>query len=82
MPLTPEDTNELKKLFNDFKQQIIAEIDRKINTAITNIERKMRSEKNFEDIRTVNQLRKEIQTSEDNIKEEIKKQFKDKSIQL
>src|SRR4051812_37321129 len=72
MAFTPEDTATMKDLLDELKQEIIANIERKITTLETNLERKMSQGNLLEDNKTIIKLRREIQTTEDNLKQAMK----------
>ena len=68
MTLTQEDIKTMKNFFDELGQKISADTERKINTALVNIEREIGGPKLFEETAQTVKLRSEIQASEDNLK--------------
>ncbi len=73
MAFAKEELEQLKGWLSELKQEIAADIERKLTTATTNIERTIKHEGFMEDSTTVVKLRREIQTNEDNLKQELQK---------
>lgn len=67
MDFTSEQLTTLKTLLAEHQ----AATERKITAEVTNLERKISSAKQIEESRVIASLRREIQTSEENIKQEL-----------